>query len=160
MVQLGQKLFLCLFIALGQVENDHAWKEVGPQKDIIGCVFMGVEKDHLFAVFAPHLKSRHVDQSLRVFTKQTTCRLFFFAYDEVYEEAFSDLFGADKGNYVEIGVVFVKREVVDEFVIELKFVGASVGGEDVEESVAGFLRMLGLVEDWVLLEGLLSGDRG
>lgn len=121
---------------------------------------MSVEKDHFLAVFASDFVGRHVDQSLRVFTKDAAGWLFFLTDDEIDEEAFSDLLGADEGDYVEIGVILVESEVVDEFVVELEFVGGSVGGEDVEERVAGFLRMLRLIEDWVLLKGLLSGNRG
>lgn len=55
---------------------------------------MGVEEHYFLAIFASHIKWRHVYVCSWVFTEKATRGFFFFADDEINEETFTHLFGS------------------------------------------------------------------
>lgn len=68
---------------------------------------MRVKENDFFAVFAPDVVGRDIDERFRVFAKETTGGLFLFADYEVDEETFTELLWAQKSHNVEVRVVLV-----------------------------------------------------
>lgn len=122
---------------------------------------MGVEEHYFLAVLAAHLEGGDVDDRLGVFTEQPAGRLLLFADDEVDEEAFADLLGAQEGHDVKIGVVLVEGQVVNEVFIGFQLACGLIECQHVHHSVGCFVGWwFGVIEGGVLLELLVGGDGG
>ena len=63
---------------------------------------MHVKVNDFLSVFAPHFESWDAYVSLSIFTKQPVWPFLLLADQEVNEETFAYLFGADEGDYTKV----------------------------------------------------------